>query len=276
MRWLGVFLVVSGLVTVPAISLAQMQITFPVSQTGLDVGFSVEHSFQIQVVTELFGPFQTNNVGTFSDATTISGVIDADLDIPNSIFLSSIALNSDAPLTSVGSSGSVIIDEIAIDLVISVPAGLDSVLIETDPITWLYGGNYEMVGRLEIRLTMSIPSVSFYSTPFEVGPFVFENTDLKNFSGLVEQDSGVTTLILQITGSKIQTFNATTSVTSGLPAGINQIWIAHCCGDADTFRVDWANDFEVIGVPEPSRWLLLAAGLGCVAVLYRVRGSRLD
>lgn len=28
-------------------------------------------------------------------------------------------------------------------------------------------------------------------------------------------------------------------------------------------------------VPEPSRWLLLAAGLGCVVVLYRVRGARL-
>ena len=29
-------------------------------------------------------------------------------------------------------------------------------------------------------------------------------------------------------------------------------------------------------VPEPSRWLLLAAGLGCLVVLYRVRGSRFD
>jgi len=27
-------------------------------------------------------------------------------------------------------------------------------------------------------------------------------------------------------------------------------------------------------VPEPSRWLLLAAGLGCLGVLYRVRGSK--
>jgi hypothetical protein len=25
-------------------------------------------------------------------------------------------------------------------------------------------------------------------------------------------------------------------------------------------------------VPEPSRWLLLAAGLGCLVALYRVRG----
>jgi hypothetical protein len=29
-------------------------------------------------------------------------------------------------------------------------------------------------------------------------------------------------------------------------------------------------------VPEPSKWLMLVAGLGCLATLYRVRGSRFD
>jgi hypothetical protein len=29
---------------------------------------------------------------------------------------------------------------------------------------------------------------------------------------------------------------------------------------------------KVFFLPEPSRWLLLAAGLGCLIALYRVRG----
>jgi hypothetical protein len=29
---------------------------------------------------------------------------------------------------------------------------------------------------------------------------------------------------------------------------------------------------KAIPVPDPGRWLLLAAGLGCLVALYRVRG----
>ena len=36
-------------------------------------------------------------------------------------------------------------------------------------------------------------------------------------------------------------------------------------------RVRWLAGAAFVFLPEPSRWLLLAAGLGCLVALYRVR-----
>jgi probable HAF family extracellular repeat protein len=248
-------------------------LSIPVTQTGMDVGFAIDHSFQIQVDTQLFGQFQANNVGSFLDATQISGLIEADLDIPDSISLVSVELDSDAPLAGAGSAGSVNVDEISIDLIFSVPAGLESPLIEIDPTHWLYGGNSDLLGRFEVWLTISIPSIFFYATPFEVGPFVYEPVSIKTLAGEIEDSgSGVITLLLQLVGSNVRTFHAAAAVNAGLPAGINEVRIVKCCGGTDSFKIDWANDFEVIGAPEPSSPLLIFAGVGVLLALARLRG----
>jgi len=281
MRWLVAFLAVFSFISISASSFAQVvlspvEILFPVTQTGPNVGFTVTHSFQIQVDTQLFGPFQSNNVGSFVDATTISGLVDTDLDIPNWISLISVELDSDTPITGVGATGWVNVDEISIDLVFSVPAGLESPLLEIDPTHWLYGGNSDLLGRFEVWLTVSIPSIFIYATPFEVGPFVYEPVAIKTFAGEVEDSgSGVTTLLLQLVGSNVRTFRTDAAVNTGLPVGIDEVRISYCCSGTDTFKIDWANDFEVIGVPEPSSPLLIVAGAGVLLALARLRGVAL-